>query len=560
LIAVSYDRREPILRAFPLVLAAVVACHSSGGTPPLVASSPKLPDPEPVESSVRGASYLTSIAQQLQPPWAQFLEDCRLRLPARDPLNQMSLVATAELVIDHAGKVVDVQLVASGNDTFDRAVHGVIADAQPLVAPPPDLESDDDRVHLRWLFARDRRQAGPATAQLISVEMPLLPVVQRLVHGSDLVRAARRIIAAPPADPDRGPATERVMVAALLEALGSADAAVRRAAVDAIGRAKVGALSHDIAKLLAPTTDLELRLVALDAIGNLGDPDVASPLLGQLQIDLLEHDRLALGEARALVELGRTDDVVKVVRTMLDADGASPHPIAVRALAIAPIADLAVKLPRWFERGDARARAAVCAAFAGGAPAWPAILRGLRDPDAKVRATCADSAAKQARPHVDIDVIGRLRDLARDRDATVRARAITALAALGSPLKLASDPAPEVRVALATTTGDTAFATDPDADVRAAAVASAAARGKSLTNTDPAWQVRRASIAGLDDGPALAKLLSDESPEVATTALVRLASLRGRTAMTQPLLVRLAGGSRGSSERVRTALAWLLAR
>ncbi|HEV7555153.1 MAG TPA: HEAT repeat domain-containing protein, partial [Kofleriaceae bacterium] len=528
--------------------------------PPLVASSPKLADPEPVDPSVRGAGYLTSLAQQLQPPWSQFLEDCRLRLPARDPLNHTSLAATADLVIDHAGKVVDLHVATSGNASFDRAIQGVIADAQPLVAPPPDLESDDDRVHLRWLFARDRRQAGPATAQVISVDMPLLPVVERLVRKGDLVRVARRIIAAPPTDPDRGPATERVMIAALREALGSADAAVRRAAADAIGRAKVASLSHDLAKLLAPTTDVELRLAAIDAIGKLGDPDAATPLIAELPGDLFEHDRLALAEARALVELGRADDVAKIVRTMLDADGATPHPIAVRALAVAPVAELATKLPRWFERGDARTRAAVCGALAGGTPAWSAILRGLRDPDAKVRATCAESAAKQARPRVDIDVIGRLRDLARDRDATVRARAIVALAALGTPLKLASDPAPEVRVALATTTADTSFANDPDAEVRAAAVAAAAARGKSLTSTDPAWQVRRAMIAGLDDGSALAKLLSDESPEVATAALVRLASLRGRAAMTEALLVRLASGSPGSSERVRTALAWLLAR
>jgi HEAT repeat protein len=553
-----YDRREPIVRRVSLVLV-VVACHSSGRTPPLVASSPKLADPEPVDSSATGAAYLTSVAQQLQPPWSQFLEDCRLRLPARDPLNQTNLAATADVVVDHRGKVVEVHVATSGNTSFDRAVEGVIADAQPFTAPPPDLESDDDRVHLRWLFARDRRQAGPATAKVISVDMPLGPVVQRLVHSGDLVRAARRIIAAAPADPDRGPATERVMTAALREALGSADAAVRRAAADAIGRAKVRSLAHDLAKLLAPTTDLELRVVAIDAIGKLGDPDAAAPLIAELPDDLLEHDRLALAEARALVELGRADDVAKILRTMLDADGASPHPIAVRALAITPIAALAAKLPRWFERGDARTRAAVCGALAGGAAAWSAILRGLRDPDAKVRATCAEAAAKQARPHVDVDVISRLRDLVHDRDVTVRARAVVALGALGMPVKGTSDPAPEVRVALATTTGDTSFASDADAEVRAAAVAAAAARGKVMSGNDPAWQVRRAAIAALDDGPVLAKLLADESPEVATAALVRLATVRGRAAMTQPLLVRLAGGSPGSSERVRTALAWLLA-
>jgi hypothetical protein len=58
---------------------------------------------------------------------------------------------------------------------------------------------------------------------------------------------------------------------------------------------------------------------------------------------------------------------------------------------------------------------------------------------------------------------------------------------------------------------------------------------------------------------ALARLAGDDSPEVATAALVRLTALRGRTVATPDLLARLAEAPPASLERVRIALAWLLA-
>jgi hypothetical protein len=71
--------------------------------------------------------------------------------------------------------------------------------------------------------------------------------------------------------------------------------------------------------------------------------------------------------------------------------------------------------------------------------------------------------------------------------------------------------------------------------------------------------VRRAAITALDDPPVLAQLARDDSPEVASAALVRLTALRGRAALTSQLLEELAAAPAGSSERARIALAWLLA-
>lgn len=518
---------------------------------------------------MRGAGYLGALAQQLQPGWGQFLEDCRLRLPANDPLNAHTLATAVELVIDRKGALVSSRVTSSGNASFDRAATQVIADAQPLSAPPPDLASDDDLVHVRWLFARDGRQAGSATASIVTVQLGLAGVVKRLVAAGDLVRAARRVLDAPAGDPDRHAAGERVMIGALREALGSADAAVRRAAVEAIGRAKVTALAPDVRPMLASTTDLEMRVVALDAIGALADGDAAPLVVGRLATDVLEQDRLALAETRALVKLGHADDAAKVLRTILDGDGLSPHVIAVRALAIVPIASFAAKLPRWLASGDVRTRSAVCEALSAGAPGWSAILRGLRDRDAGVRATCLDAVVAQlhAKARPDIDVRSRVDELVTDRDASVRARAVVAVAAMGRPIKPTADPSPDVRTALAAATRDASYAADREPEVRAAYVTSTIGHGtadatRSIAMTaaaDPAWQVRRAAIAGLPDDKLLGKLAGDDSEEVASAALVRISQLRGRAVMTDPLLVRVAAASPGSAGRVRTALAWLLA-
>jgi hypothetical protein len=72
--------------------------------------------------------------------------------------------------------------------------------------------------------------------------------------------------------------------------------------------------------------------------------------------------------------------------------------------------------------------------------------------------------------------------------------------------------------------------------------------------------VRRAAADVIADPGALAGLAGDDSPEVATAALIRLTAVRGSAAMTGQLLDRLAEAPPASPERTRIALAWLLAR
>ncbi len=564
-----------------LVPLAIAACGGHPVTPAPVITPiqvPRLAPPSPIDPKVRGAAYLTTVALQLQPGWGQFLDDCRLRLPASHPLNRMALATTVELVVDRRGRVVDIQLSGSGNPDFDHAVRDAIEDATPLVAPPQELLSDDDRLHLRWVFARDRRQAGPATAEVVTVELPLVGVVDRFVHEGDLVRAARRIAIAPLGS-DRTTATATLMVAALGDALGSADGSVRRAAVDAIARANVTELAADVRALLTVTSDTELRVTAMAAAGARGDREATTALLQQLRMDLAEHPRLALAETRALVAIGHREDAATAIVAGLDPT--APSTIALEAFAIAPAPAIASKLHGWFQHGNTRTRAAVCAAFAGAPPdhAVEWIDHGLRDPDATVRARCVETAASLG-PRSGASLVGRLRELARDRDRAVRARSIAALAAI-DPAHLvdaADDSAAEVRAAYARAlaTAQPAEASpvlrtlidDRDADVRAAAWGALAAIATSdraelavKATTDPAPQVRLAAVGAIDDDDLLARLAtSDDSPELRTIALVQLAGRRGRTAISGLLLDRLAASPPGSAERVRVALAWLLAR
>src|SRR5665647_123731 len=110
--------------------------------------------------------------------------------------------------------------------------------------------------------------------------------------------------------------------------------------------------------------------------------------------DLQNYPRLALTETAALVALGNRDRAAALIRRALDGDA---RVTALQAHAIVPDPELAPRLATWFKRGDARTRAAVCAAVPADWGPQTIVLRGLRDPDAMVRAACADTATRQAR-------------------------------------------------------------------------------------------------------------------------------------------------------------------
>ncbi|MCX5741184.1 MAG: hypothetical protein NT062_01655, partial [Proteobacteria bacterium] len=294
----------------------------------------------------------------------------------------------------------------------------------------------------------------------------------------------------------------------------------------------------------------------------------------QLAADV-DDPRLSLPEVAALVALGARAAAAATLAGVIEdharAAKATPPVGALAAFALAPTASLGPTLVAWFERGDPRARAAVCAALAGIPQAHAAtVARGLRDADASVRASCIEVAVVRERDQPSASTLARIRELARDRDHRVRARAIAALVALAPnalPKLEAGDP-PEVRAAFAgahpRNADDTLreLAGDRDETVRAAALESLAGRAPDLLVTavsDPAAPVRLAAIGGLSDEAVLEALTHDVSPEVALAASVRLGARRGRAALTHLTLARLVEAPPEGAARVHAILAWLLA-
>ncbi|HEX3475464.1 MAG TPA: HEAT repeat domain-containing protein [Kofleriaceae bacterium] len=564
-----------------LVVAALAGCGSSvalRAAPPRPApaalaapaapATPAAPAAGPaIEAGARGADYLGAVATQLEPRWGAFVDDCRLRLPASHPLNAMTLAATFELAVGRDGRIVERRALAtSGNRDFDAAIGDVLADASPLPAPPVELVSDDERVHLRWQFARDPRRAGPATARVVRLELPLPAVIDGLLGRGEVTRAARRIAEAPDTAP-RAELTGRVMIAALREALAGPDSAARRAAVEACGRARVGEFAGDVRALLATTTDPELRRAAIATAAALGDRAAAPALAAALPDDLAHDSRTALARVAALVAIGQAAAAARAVSAALDA---GPSPAAIAALGAVPAGPaIGRRLAAWSTARDPAIRGAVCAALPGAAPASAAALirGGLRDADATVRAACAEAAGRAGRALPDPATLRRLRELARDRDRSVRARAVAAVAAVDpmNPVRAAGDPAPEVRAAFAAAASEpelAALVADPDPEVRAAALVALGERASEVALRaagDPSAVVRRAAAAVIADPAALSQLAGDDTPEVATAALVRRTALAGRAGATSQLLERLADAPPASPERARIALAWLLA-
>ena len=555
-----------------------LAACGSASTATALPKVPRLAKPSPIDPALPGAAYLTKIAMQLQPGWSQFLNDCRLRLPPSHALNQLQLAATVEMAIDPSGGVQMQFRARSGAVDFDRAVEDAIRDSAPFPWPPTELLGDDNRAHLRWLFARDHRQAGPATAEITHFELPLAEVVGGLVSTGDLARAAHRIATEKPGT-DRDSAIALLMVAALGEAVRSDDGAVKRAAIDAIAQARVTDLAPEVRHLLTATLDPQLRVAALNAVGDLEDRAAIPAILSQLPSHLETRPELARAAARTLARLGNADAAADAIYRSLMGD--NPSYIALEAFVYAPAPRVERRLDGWLKRGDPKFRAAVCAALPAVPFAHARILlqKGLTDPDATVRTACTVAAAHAAlAAHTRHGpLIGRIRALTRDPDRAVRVSAIRSLAAL-DPLHTvdtATDPAAEIRAAYAglpsaTNANLRALLDDRDPEVRAAAWTTLTAARPGfpqraqlalLAMADPAPQVRSAALGSLEDEAALNRIAgSDETPEVRTAALVELTRQRGRLRCAAMLLQRFASAPAISVERVRIALAWLIAR
>jgi TonB family protein len=596
------ERGASIRAAFHAAfLAALCACSgASGGThfPTSFQPGPPLGAPPAPDTRQPGMEYLVEIAPHFTSAWNVFLEDLRLRLPPDHALNRPGLSARLALEIGPEGDLVAVRVAASsGNREFDETALEVARDGFPVVPPPAGWMSDDERVHVDWMFSRDARRAGPATARMRRFEWPLERALPRLLARGQVGDAARRVAAAavkngPAADEALVARFHKVCAAAVGQALASDDASHQVAGVAAAVAARLTGMAPALRRLALEAIDPAVRRVALRALGQLGDR-AAVPLLRQV----------ALGEggrgcensgaaAAALFQLGQDGEVRAAAIARLRSSSELERWSALGVMTQVPVPEAALDLVGVLRGNGGVARAErITAATALGAvagqdgdagrAALAALTECLDVADGAQRAACAQAiAGAAAAGALSRPAFNRLVGLLRDPDEGVRAAATLAAARL-DPDRFASamsilrrERSEQVLVALAEglaiVPGDRAVArlarlsTGTSPAVRLAAARALAARREPraaeilaglAAHRDPALRMVAVRVARRPD--ALRAALRDEQPEVGAAALAALVELEGRWRTLPDAAHLIAAHPPGSAERTLAARAWL---
>ena len=153
----------------------------------------KLNEPVIGGTGVEGA-YLQQVHQRVHSRWAEnFLRLASEKLPASDPVNDATRTATADVVLGQDGQILSLELTKSGGlGGFDDAVKEILRDSVPFPPAPVDARSDDERVHLRWTFARDQRRCAGVTVIHTEEPMPIaFPKLLRDNREDEIVRRLR---------------------------------------------------------------------------------------------------------------------------------------------------------------------------------------------------------------------------------------------------------------------------------------------------------------------------------------------------------------------------------
>jgi hypothetical protein len=138
-------------------------------------------------------AYLRTLHEHVHRRWTDnFLMLIQQKLPLVNPLNVAARDAELDVVISPDGQLLSSTITkSSGFPGFDDAIGEVLRDSVPFPLPPPAARSDDDRLHLHWVFARDQRRcAGMTVTHLQDAPEVALP---KLLHTGRRDEAADRI-------------------------------------------------------------------------------------------------------------------------------------------------------------------------------------------------------------------------------------------------------------------------------------------------------------------------------------------------------------------------------
>ena len=149
-------------------------------------------DEPPIPGTGARASFLRAAHARIHPLWVEsYLKRTQDRLPASHPINRTDLQVVVAATLMPDGTVLEAMIEkSSGVREFDAAALELFSDATFPQASDGAL-SDDGRAHLRWVFARDRRQCSEVT--VVNREGPLEEALPRLLDLRQDKEALRRV-------------------------------------------------------------------------------------------------------------------------------------------------------------------------------------------------------------------------------------------------------------------------------------------------------------------------------------------------------------------------------
>jgi TonB family protein len=168
----------------------------------LAPSAARAGDEPAVQGEESALPYLQALHAKVHRLWADnFLAMATAQLPKEHPVNLLSRVAELELALAMNGDVVEVKVSKpSGSTEFDAAAVDVVKTSTPLAEASETTLSDDGKVHVKWLFARDDRRcsglsldrrelAAPDAVRTLVAQGRIAAAITRLQASDDTARA-----------------------------------------------------------------------------------------------------------------------------------------------------------------------------------------------------------------------------------------------------------------------------------------------------------------------------------------------------------------------------------
>jgi TonB family protein len=139
------------------------------------------------------ATYLAALHAHVHLRWSDnFLHLIGEKLELNNPLNVADRTAEADVAITPDGQLLASKITrSSGFPGFDDAIIEILRDAVPFPKPPTAVRSDDDNLHLHWLFARDQRRCSGVV--VTHAYDPVEVALPKLLHQGRRDEALNRV-------------------------------------------------------------------------------------------------------------------------------------------------------------------------------------------------------------------------------------------------------------------------------------------------------------------------------------------------------------------------------